>query len=370
MRHGAHLLLLFLFTANWGYGDSKILEFSAPGASAQQPRLASASGTLYLAYGVENIIYCAVSHDGGKRFSAPVAIQVPGIMSLGRHRGPRIAATEDGAVITAVVGEQGKGRDGNLLSWHSTDHGRTWSEPVKVNDAAESAREGLHGMAAGPGGLFYAVWLDLRQAAEGDRGTKLYGASSKDGGKSWSKNQLVYRSPDGTVCQCCHPSVAIDGQGVIHVMWRNALGGARDLYHAASANGGLTFTSVGKLGQGTWPLDSCPMDGGEVSAGPTGEIATVWRREDKIYLVGTKNVETLLGTGRNPVVAQTKTGKYVAWEDATEKSGVLLSPGSSQPMPIGQQSRYLDLAVSGPNLVAAWEESRGGRKVVLFQIIQ
>ena len=86
----------------------------------------------------------------------------------------------------------------------------------------DAAREGLHGFAAGPGNVLFAVWLDLRRDASSEGGTKLYGTISRDGGQSWEKNVRVYASPDGTICQCCHPSVTIDAKGVLHVMWRNA----------------------------------------------------------------------------------------------------------------------------------------------------
>ena len=36
---------------------------------------------------------------------------------------------------------------------------------------------------------------------------KIYLSSSEDGGKSWSKSRLVYRSPEGSVCECCKPSI-------------------------------------------------------------------------------------------------------------------------------------------------------------------
>ena len=51
----------------------------------------------------------------------------------------------------------------------------------------------------------FATWLDDR-----GKGKRLYGASSKDGGASWSRNVLIYESPSGTICQCCHPTAIIE----------------------------------------------------------------------------------------------------------------------------------------------------------------
>lgn len=89
--------------------------------------------------------------------------------------------------MAAVGGKLGKGRDGDVLALCSTDGGKTWSEPVLVNDTVDSAREGLHAMSAGPNGALCCVWLVL-----GNRKTKVMASVSLDGGAKWSKNVRVY----------------------------------------------------------------------------------------------------------------------------------------------------------------------------------
>ena len=364
-------LLAVLGSAGEGNG---VHEFSAstPQASAQQPQLAvAADQTLYLVYGVDDAIYCAVSSDGGKHFSAPVAVSAGGILSLGMHRGPRVAAAGRAVIVTAIVAKQGKGRDGNLLAWRSTDRGKSWSAPATLNDVADAAREGLHSMAAGPGGLVFVTWLDLRKESLSEPGMKLYGVVSKDAGNTWGPNQLVYRSPDGSICPCCHPSTMIDSKGTIHVMWRNALAGSRDPYHLSSSDSGKTFSSAQKLGQGTWPLNSCPMDGGELAVNSAGQVVSVWRREDRIYMSTLDTEELLIGQGKNPVIAYGKKGRYLAWEDAVAKNVMLLSPNQTDPRSLGTQSRYVDLAVaSNGSVAAAWEEGGGQKKVIKVQMLE
>jgi hypothetical protein len=292
------------------------------------------------------------------------------MLMLGRHRGPRVGATKDAVTITAIAGKRGGGQDGDLLSWRSTDRGTTWSQPVVLNDVKDAAREGLHGLAAGPGNVLFAVWLDLRKDESSERGTKLYGTISRDGGKTWEKNQRIYASPEGTICQCCHPSVAIDSKGFLYVMWRNALKGSRDLYYTASMDGGKTFAPAQKLGHGTWTLDACPMDGGEMTSVSTGQIHSVWRRQSEVYAAIPGKEEELLGKGRNPVIAYGRHGRYVAWDDNESKQAVFLGPGMSKPTPLGMQSQFVDLVTSsGGKVVAAWEEARGEQKVIRVQVL-
>ena len=372
MKQFLQALALLLCVAGSGIAGQRTgAEFAVPGTSVQQPQMAAApDGTLYLVYGAGHIIYCVASRDGGKSFGPPAALEAGGMLMLGRHRGPRVAATKDAVTITAIAGKRGGGQDGNLLAWRSTDHGKTWGRPVILNDVTDAAREGLHGLAAGAGNLVFAVWLDLRKDESSDSGTKLYGTISSDGGKTWGKNQRVYASPEGTICQCCHPSVIIDAKGVLHVMWRNALNGSRDLYYAASTDGGKSFASVQKLGRGTWPLNACPMDGGEMTTAENGQVDSVWRRQEEIFAASPGKEEKVLGKGRNPVIAYGRNGRYVAWDDAAIKQAVLLSPGTSKAVPLGSGSQFVDLATSSAGeVVAAWEETRGDQKVVRVQVL-
>src|SRR4051812_7410809 len=194
-------------------------------ARARQPQAAvSPSGTVYLTFGSENTVYCTASEDGGRTWREPVKVGDVGSLALGMRRGPRVAAADKAVVVTAVGGKEGKGRDEDLLAWRSEDGGKTWKGPVTLNGVPSSAREGLHHTAAAPDGTFYTVWLDLRA-----RKTQVYGTSSKDGGATWQDEKVIYESPEGSVCQCCQPQAAYDARGVLHVMWRNSLGGARDM---------------------------------------------------------------------------------------------------------------------------------------------
>jgi Neuraminidase (sialidase) len=198
-----------------------------PDRGAKQPQAAvDEAGRIYIAFGQEGTVRLAVSTDRGRTFEVSTVGKVNSL-SLGMRRGPRVVATGDAVVVTAIGGRTGKGQDGDVLSWRSTDLGKTWTGPTRVNAVEGSAREGLHGMAAAPGGKIFCTWLDLR-----DNRTEIFGASSKDGGATWEKDALVYRSPEKSVCECCHPSAAFGPDGTLHVMWRNSLKGARDLYLA------------------------------------------------------------------------------------------------------------------------------------------
>jgi hypothetical protein len=316
----------------------------------RQPQLSAQGTNVGIAYGSGNAIYFARSTDSGKTFGAPVLVSETGRLALGMHRGPRVSYAGPNVVISAIVGEPGKADDGDLLAWRSADGGKTWSTPVRVNDAAGSAREGLHAMAA-RGSLVVAAWLDLR--AEGMR---IYGSTSKDGGLTWSRNELVYQSPSGSVCTCCHPSVQVDSSGTIAVMFRNALDGSRDLYVARSKDQGKTFDAAKRVGTGTWKLEACPMDGGGMAIEGDGRLATVWRREQTIFRTDGEGPEKSLGSGRNPAIAAGRKGTYVAW--TRDKAVLLAKPGSDTPETLDDAGAFPSVVALGDgSVLAAWESN-------------
>jgi hypothetical protein len=138
------------------------------------------------------------------------------------------------------------------------------------------AKEAFVSLASNENGEVYAVWLDLRN----NNKNKIAGAKSSDGGATWSRNKIIYTSPDGTVCECCKPSVEM-GNRVIAVMFRNWLNGNRDLFITKSVDGGQSFDKVMQLGEGNWKLNACPMDGGALIINNDNTITTVWRRESR-----------------------------------------------------------------------------------------
>lgn len=370
--NGGRILLLVLasFLPLWGYG-SEALEVTqgAVPHHPQQPQLTvDGLGNIHLVYGIGDRVIYRRSVDAGRTFSTPVELPFSGVMSLGMRRGPRIAATNFALCVTAVGGQQGKGRDGDLLAVRSSDGGQGWTGPVRVNDVPDSAREGLHAMSAGPHGDVCCVWLDLRSGT-----TEVMASCSTDGGSTWTKNELVYRSPEGSVCECCHPSVTMDDHG-IHVQWRNSLDGARDMYVSSSADAAKSFSKASKLPGETWKLDACPMDGGAIAATLRGRQASVWRRENQILLfVSGDRMQRLLGTGEQPWVAGTDDGPFIVWLKQRGETLYLWEPGAESPQEIAGRA-FDPVVATFPHgrspVVVAWETRAAETYRIWCQVVR
>jgi BNR repeat-like domain len=324
-----------------------------------QPQAAMADdGKAYVAFGRGSEIFCAAG-DAGLKFKPPVKVGELPKLALGMRRSPRVAWA-GGAVVVSAISHT----DGNLYAWSSSDGAATWSAPARVNSVTNSAREGMHAMVSDGKGLVYAAWLDLR-----NKGTELWGASSRDGGRTWSRNFLIYQSPDGTICQCCHPTLASDGAGRLWAMWRNAVGGSRDLYFASSRDGGETFSSATKLGSGTWRLNACPMDGGHALVLPDGELLTTWRRDKSLFASDGKGERLLSAMGLHPVVGWNGNSPFYVWQEGKQ---LRWRQGDKPAELFASNGAFASVAAAAPSqpAVVVWEGNVDGAKTIFARRIE
>jgi len=295
------------------------------------------SGNFHIVFGSGDSIMYAASTDHGKSFSAPGLVSVLPGLAASHMRGPQIAATSNGSTIIAC------NKEGDIFSYNMQNSGN-WIKSARVNDTDTVAKEQLMALSGNQGNL-YAVWLDLR-----DKHNKIFGAGSNDGGKTWSKNAMIYASPDTTVCECCKPSVVIEGNNV-YVMFRNWLNGNRDLYLIQSSDRGLTFSNAQKLGTGSWALNGCPMDGGGVVV-QDKKVQTVWNRKGKIYTCEPGMPEQEIGEGRNCTLETVDGKKVYAW---IEKGAVTcLLPQSGKKI-LGKGTTPVLKAIGNEQVLCVWE---------------
>ncbi len=321
-----------------------------------------ASGGAHAGHGAPRAageIFVARSDDGGATFAPAIKVAtVPNLM-LGMRRGPRLAVHGDRITVTAIGAE--------LLAFTSGDAGRTWSEALTINDVPTSAREGLHDLAGAPDGRLFVTWLDLRNAT-----MELWGATSIDGGRTWAPDAPVYKSSDKTICECCHPTALYDAAGNLAVMWRNAIDGSRDMWLTTRAKDTMQFSAARKLGEGTWQLKACPMDGGRIVALGEGKFGAVWQRAGNVFFSGETGREIDLGAGKQPVAISADNSVRVIWQRDTDlvSARVLRDARIEAPIKIATGARFASVAVAAGRTLLAYESGppKGATTVVVERL--
>ena len=306
------------------------------------------SGGVHLVYGNgDSILYC-YSSDHGNTFSPASLISVIPKLAASHARGPQIATTSTGLTVTAC------NNSGDIFSFVKDEPGN-WSPAARVNDVDTVAKENLMALTA-DGQNAFVVWLDLR-----DKHNKIFGARSTDEGKTWSKNIMIYDSPDTTVCECCKPSVKMKGNNV-YVMFRNWLNGNRDMYLIQSSDGGLTFGHAQKLGTGSWALNGCPMDGGGIAINNNDGPETVWNRKDMIYTWEPGKEEKELGKGRSCTIEIVNGKNVYAWVEGGEI--IVLKPRGMKKT-LGKGQLPIIKAINNEHILCIWENDKQIYKAIL-----
>ncbi|HEX5552747.1 MAG TPA: sialidase family protein [Chitinophagaceae bacterium] len=335
--------LLLLLTASCREAPRRQVSTRVIGTGLLPDVCKDKAGVIHLVYGSGDSILYTSSSDNGKHYKKPQLVSVlPGLMLVAK-RGPQIAYSRDALMVLAI------NKAGDIFYYRKRQSDAGWEKMGKVNDVPEVAKEAFMDVCSDGGHMFYAIWLDLRN----DHHNKIAGARSDDDGKSWSPNRILYASPDGAVCPCCKPSLAIQGK-TIYVMFRNNLNGYRDMYVLRSADAGHTFTAPLKLGMGAWKLDACPMDGGGIAINNGGEVFTAWMREGSIFISNLATPESFLTRGSDCSVAVSGEHVFVAWKNKDSiRCGTLRG---TQHLLIGKGKDAVLTATDAMNAVCFWDD--------------
>lgn len=338
------IVILFLIIASTipSWSQTKVSTIS----QGEQPQASiDTKGLIRVVFGQAEEVFCASSNDGGLTFSNPILVaEVPG-MHLGMSRGPQIASSDTQSVITVMD------KEGNIHWFELNSESDSWKSKGILNDQNGSAPEGLMSIAADKNDNFYAVWLDTRIAKR----NQIFFSSLSKGGSKWSENQLAYQSPDEHVCECCKPSIAVNGAEVA-IMFRNWLDGSRDLYMTKSSDRGKSFGNAQKLGTGTWKLEGCPMDGGGIVIDDAKGIHTTWRREGIVYYSKPGAVEIKVGVGKNPSISATSDAILISMQTGDIVKSVSLE--NKYEIPIGKGTYLKSVILPNKEVLYIWEQDR------------
>ncbi|MDX1392838.1 MAG: Ig-like domain-containing protein [Gemmatimonadota bacterium] len=238
--------------ATWSAPSSALAFEGAPDKSVLA---GDGAGTLYVIYGLEGddreSVVVVRSLDDAATWTDPVRVtEAEGALFL-----PMIAALP-GGIACAFWGDNSDfplfGDPYALMTACSMDGGVTW-EPERVLDVAPDLGPGYqrqggpHAITDGVG-TFFVAWIA--------DGPNFVVARSDDGGRSWSEPVAVNDGPNGLRWQ---PTLALASDGTLHATWYDTRSGDIHVAYAYSEDGGLTWSRDARVTTGGTPPNLTPV---------------------------------------------------------------------------------------------------------------
>lgn len=181
---------------------------------------------------------------------------------------PHVAATADGALWAHWLQKSADATYAyDVVMSRSSDGGRTWSKPMRVNDDGEPAEHGFVSLWPAANDRIGIVWLDGREASgaghgghEGHGGAMTLRAAAFDARLQRHDETRV----DAMTCDCCQTDVAATARGALLVFRDRTPEEIRDIY-ATRLQGGQ-WRSPQAVHADNWTMPACPVNGPSVAA--------------------------------------------------------------------------------------------------------
>ncbi len=183
---------------------------------------------------------------------------------------PSLAVGTDNVVYLAFAGWGGTTTQTDVFFTKSTNGGRTWTAPVRVNNDAGAATQSDPSLTLDDLNNIYIAWTDTRNG-----NNDVFFAKSTDGGLSFSANVRVN---DVTTFFQQEPDLAVDpvNRDLVHVAWsdnRNAFTTGPDIYYANSTDGGLSFNPSTRVNNDAGAGEQAQP---AIATAPNRDVYIVW----------------------------------------------------------------------------------------------
>ncbi|QHW00737.1 sialidase family protein [Spirosoma endbachense] len=265
-------------------------------------------------------------------FGPKIRVKTPTNIAAHAEGMPKIAVKADGTLVAIFEVPRPTSASrfaGDLLFTMSADQGKTWTEPKPVHrDATPGKSHSFADITRLSNGEIGVVWLD--EKLPGLEGRPVVFAQTAKG-KGFGPAVLV----ENNACQCCRTNVFVDAKKNIHLTYRDLIPAtksgevaSRDISTAVSTDGGKTFSKPQLVFADHWQVNACPH-AGPVVAELGNDLLMTWfsGKEDapglRLARLGSDKLVSSVLTSRakHPQVA-TANGRIVwLWDESVSKDG-------------------------------------------------
>ena len=327
---GLALMLCLLATPVWTHAES--VTVIPTGGTVPDAQIDS-RGVIHLVYLAGEDVFYVKSSDRGKTFSAPIRVNSePGSASGAKYRGPDLAVGKGGRIhvvwySNAYQRKLPKDQTGVFYA-HLDPSGAAFTPARNLNHRPSDN----YSLAADNAGKVAVFWT-----AEG-----AFVNRSEDDGETFSD---ATRIDQADPCECCATRAFFSPDGNLSFFYREKAQNIRDMYLMVfSAGDGQS--SKEKVSATSWPINACPMTGAYLTGGNGKNLVAGWETKGRINFARLDRAGRPLAPGEIKVsekgkypVALTapdgttlvawKAGEALAWQMVDRKGNPQGEPGSS-----------------------------------------
>lgn len=351
-------------------------------------------GRLWVTWVLGGHVYVNHSDDEGINFSPPVAVnRSPEMISARGENRTKIKVDGKGRVHVSWTKPLAKRFTGDIRYSRSDDGGRSFIDPVTVNDNRDPIGHRFDSLGVSNEGRVYIAWLDKRdresaeQRGDSYSGAALYYSYAEPGADTFEANIKIADHS----CECCRIALDIDPDGLPVLMWRHVYGdNIRD--HAL-----VRFRSPDKpdipvrVSNEQWQIDACPHHGPALSISGDARYHAVWFNDAELkqglfYANSEDNGQSYSPpvnfgdynkTAAHPYVMAIGNRVYLSWKEFNGKETQILvqqskDGGNSWGLPkvVSSTSNASDhpLLMKNDNQVfLSWQTSNEGYHVIAIE---
>ena len=235
----------------------------------------TADGELWAAFVQNQHVYVTRSSDHGNSFSQPVRVnQLAENIEFNGENRPKIIVQGQHVFLSWTLKTSPR-FTGEIRFSRSVDGGETFSAPRTINDDKLFTGHRFESLFLTEAGDLYLTWIDKRdlefagEKGEEYSGAAVYYAVSADYGESFSKNYRVANHS----CECCRIAIAPRGPENIAILWRQIFGETtRDHAIAVLTPEGQTLETH-RASYDEWQINACPHHGPTMIQSPVDSDA-------------------------------------------------------------------------------------------------
>lgn len=263
-------------------GDSGVAIIAAPAQAIAPDVVVDAQGVLHMVYGEQKNAYYVQSSDNGRTFTAPLKLNNElGVTTTMGERGPKLALGAKDAIHVVWQDLWSPGAHVFPRYTRSRDGGRSFEQPKAVSETWGIDGTTLTADASGNVMVFWHV-MDQRKPPV-PQATWLYATRSTDNGATFGASEaLKIDGLMGLACSMCQMRARVDSNGNFCLAFRAADDNVRDFYVLKGSVNDKTFRTI-RINRDEWKIDFCPMCGPEMNLSADGRALAAFMSRNRVY---------------------------------------------------------------------------------------